>query len=218
MIRVIYGDAKPLLKDETFFRHLEKLDSVMKTRILTPARSESRACRMMTYLMLEALHKRVYSSPLPPILVTELGKPYLKEGPAFSVSHDGTFVAIAMTDDYGEVGVDMQSEPNPVTASRVRRRFLTPPPPYRRGEPEVEFMMAHLERDGVDITPAHAYGTPSSFLCDFVRAEAVMKMTGGGFADFPRLREICATCETFILPMDDVAIALAYRNKTDTEN
>ena len=211
MIKVILGDASPLLKDSVFSAFIENVDSVMKNRILTPKRTESCACRLMTYLVLDALHRREFSSPLPPILITDLGKPYFENGPAFSVSHDKMMIAIAMTADYKEIGVDLQSQPNPVTASRVRRRFLTPIPPYRKGTPEIEFMMAHLEADGIDITPTHAYGTPSTFLQDFVRAEAIMKMTGGGFADFPRLRELCETCETAILPMDDTAIGLAYR-------
>ncbi len=211
MIKVVYGDAKPLLTERVFSAWMENLDSVVKTRILEPKRMEARACRLMSYLVLDALHRREFSSPLPPLLVTDLGKPYLEGGPAISISHDKSMVAVAMTTDFSEIGIDLQSQPNPVTASRVRRRFLTPIPPYRKGAPEIEFMMAHVEGDGVDITPAHAFGTPSTFLSDFVRAEAIMKMTGGGFSDFPRLRELCAECETAIIPMDDVAIGLAYR-------
>ena len=145
------------------------------------------------------------------LLFSELGKPYFENGPAISISHDKLAVAIGMTADYKQLGIDLQSQPNPVTASRVRRRFLTPVPPYRKASPEMEFMMAHIEGGGIDITPTHAYGTPSSFLSDFVRAEAIMKMTGGGFADFPQLRELCEACETAVIPMDDTAIGLAYR-------
>ena len=211
MIKVIYGDIRPLLSTEAFSLFLEKLEGSVRERILEPKRKEHRAHRLAYYLMLDALYRRDYGAPLPQLLFADLGKPYLEKGPALSVSHDQNFVAVAMTGDFEQLGIDIQQQPNPVTASRVRRRFLTPIPPYRKASPEIEFMMAHAEADGMDLTPTHAFGTPSTFLCDYVRAEAIMKMTGGGFSDFPRLAELCATCETAILPLGDVAIGLAYR-------
>ncbi len=212
MIKILYGDATPLLNDRFFSSFIEGFDSMVKARILEPKRVESRACRLMSYLMLDALFKKEFSIHMPALLVTEHGKPYFEKGPAISISHDRLAVAIGLTSDYKELGVDLQSQPNPVTASRVRRRFLTPPPPYRKGAPEIDFMMAHIEGSAIDITPTHAFGTPSRFLLDFVRAEAIMKMTGGGFSDFPNLSSLCETCETAILSMgDEIAIGLAYR-------
>ena len=212
MIKVLCGDATPLLNDKVFSSFMEEIDSAVKARILEPRRKDRSACRLMSYLMLDALYKREFFSPLPPLFISELGKPYLENGPAISISHDKMTVAIGMTADYEQLGLDLQSEPNPVTASRVRRRFLTPIPPYRKGDPDVEFLMAHIERGAIDVTPTHAFGTPSTFLSDYVRAEAIMKMTGGGFADFPKLSELCETCETAILPMGgSTAIGLAYR-------
>ena len=210
MIYVAYGDCAPLLKNDTFEYFYKKMDSFARARISEPKRSEHRAYRLMEQLMLESLFKREFIKPVPEIKVTDLGKPYFEEGPAFSISHDRHLVAIAITADFSQIGIDIQSQPNPVTASRVRRRFLTPIPPYRKGAPDLKFMMAHIEKDGADLTPAHAFGTPSTFLCDYVRAEAVMKQSGGGFADFPRLHSICAECETAILPLGDVAIGLAF--------
>ena len=211
MIKVLLGDATPLLYDSVFSTFIKGLDDEVRTRILAPKRAEHRACRLMAHLMLDALYRSMYSLPVPQVFISDLGKPHLEKGPAISVSHDKLSVAIGLTEDYKELGIDLQSQPNPVTESRVRRRFLTPPPPYRKGAPELDFLMAHIEGNRVDITPTHAYGTPSTFLCNFVRAEAIMKMTGGGFADFPQLHALCETCETAILPMDDVAIGLAYR-------
>ncbi len=211
MIKVVYGDVRPLLRASAFSHFFEMQDGIAQHRIMEPKRKEHRAYRLMTYLMLDALYRRECGAPLPDLRVADLGKPYIEGGPPISISHDGGFVCIAMTADFSEIGVDIQTEPNPVTASRVRRRFLTPVPPYRRANPEIEFLMAHAERDGVDFSPAHPFGTPSSFLCDYVRAEAIMKMTGGGFADFPCLRELCSTCETALLPLGNVAIGLAYR-------
>ena len=215
MIKVLYGDATPLLENKAFSFFIEGIDIAAKGRILDPGRKDRRACRLMSYLMLNALHKREFSSPLPPLLISELGKPYLENGPAISISHDKMMVVVGMTADYKQLGIDLQSEPNPVMASRVRRRFLTPTPPYRKGDPEVEFLMAHIEGGALDITPAHAFGTPSTFLSDYVRAEAIMKMTGGGFADFPNLFALCAACETALIPLEEkgggFAIGLAYR-------
>ncbi len=211
MIKVVYGDARPLLQASAFSHFFDALDRGAQQRILSAKRADHRAYRLMAYLSLDALYRKEMGGPLPEIRVTDLGKPYIEGGPAISVSHDGGFIAIAMTTDFKEIGVDIQAEPNPVMASRVRRRFLTPTPPYQKDSPELEFMMAHAERNGVDLTPAHPFGTPSSFLCDYVRAEAIMKMTGGGFADFPRLRELCAECQTALIPLDNIAIGLAYR-------
>ena len=211
MIKVVYGDSRPLLQASAFSHFFDALDGGAQQRILAAKRAEHRAYRLMVYLTLDALYRKEMGVPLPEIRVTDLGKPYVEGGPAISVSHDGGFIAIALTTDFKEIGVDIQTEPNPVMASRVRRRFLTPTPPYQKDNPAIEFMMAHAEREGVDLTPAHPFGTPSSFLCDYVRAEAIMKMTGGGFADFPRLRELCAECQTALIPLDNIAIGLAYR-------
>ena len=211
MIQIVYGDSRPLLQANIFSHFFDKMDSVAKHRITEPKRKEHRAYRLMTYLALDALYRKNKGMPLPEICFTDLGKPYIKDGPAISVSHDAGLVAIAMTEDFSEIGVDIQAEPNPVMASRVRRRFLTPPPPYQKDSPEYEFLTAHIEADGVDFSVAHPFGTPSTFLCDYVRAEAVMKMTGGGFSDFPRLHALCATCMTALLPIGNVAIGFAYR-------
>ncbi len=211
MIQVVYGDCRALMNAETFSYHLNGLCESAKNRVLEAKRAEHRANRLMYFLITDALYKKLKGEPLPQVLFSDRGKPYLEGGPAISVSHDKMLVAVAMSEAHKEIGVDIQSQPNPVMASRVRRRFLTPPPPFQKGTPEIEFMMAHLEKDGIDLTPTHPYGTPSSFLGDYVLAEAVMKMSGGGFADFPNLGALCATCETMILPLDDVAIGLAYR-------
>lgn len=211
MIYLAYGDCSPLMKSETFDRFFDGLENSVRTRIMEPARAQYRAYRLMEQLMLNAMHRRIFYKNAPEIRIGEHGKPFFENGPAFSISHDGYLVCIAMTDEFSSLGADIQSEPNPVTASRVRRRFLTPIPPFRRGEPEVRFMMAHIERDGLDLTPAHPFGKPSTFLCDYVRAEAVMKQNGGGFADFPRLHALCEGCETAVLPLGDIAIGLAYR-------
>ena len=211
MIKIIYGDCRPLMKSDVFSKCLEGLSESAKNRVLDAKRSEHRAHRLMYFMMLDALYRKEKGAPLPEIYISDLGKPYIENGPAISISHDREYVAVAMSESYKEIGVDIQTELNPVMASRVRRRFLTPPFPYQKGEPEIEFMMAHVEDGSIDITPAHPYGMPSTFLCDYVRAEAIMKMSGGGFADFPRLRDLCAECETALIPMDDVAIGLAYR-------
>ena len=211
MIQVVFGDSSRLMNPEAFSYHLNSLCESAKNRVLEAKRMEHRANRLMYFLIADALYKRQKGEPLPQVLFSDRGKPYLEVGPAISVSHDKMLVAVAMSEAHKELGVDIQSQPNPVMASRVRRRFLTPAPAYRKGEPEIEFMMAHVEKDGIDLTPTHPYGTPSSFLGDYVLAEAVMKMSGGGFADFPNLGALCATCETAILPLDEVAIGIAYR-------
>lgn len=211
MIKVIYGDCRPLFQASAFEYFFENLSDAVKRRIMEPKRKEHQVHRLMTHLVLDALYRKELGEPLPEVRYTDLGKPYIEGGPAFSISHDAGFVAVAMTTDFKELGVDLQTEPNPVTASRVRRRFLTPVPPFQKDSSELEFLMAHAEREGIDFTPAHPFGTPSTFLCDYVRAEAIMKMTGGGFSDFPRLRELCAECQTTLIPLGDVAIGLAYR-------
>ncbi len=211
MIKVIYGDCRPLMKANAFSLCIDRVSESAKRRVMEAKRGEHRAHRLMYFMMLDSLYRKEKNEPLPEIYISDLGKPYIKGGPAISISHDREYVAIAMSETYTELGIDIQTQPNPVMASRVRRRFLTPPFPYQKGEPEIEFMMAHVEADTIDITPAHPFGTPSTFLCDYVRAEAIMKMSGGGFADFPRLRELCEQCETALIPMDDVAIGIAYR-------
>lgn len=210
MIKVVFGDCSPLLNKEVFSYYLNILSESARQRVLDAKRADHRANRLMYFLTADALYKKEKGAPLPEILFSDRGKPYIAGGPAISVSHDKALVAVAMSDTFSQIGVDIQEQPNPVMASRVRRRFLTPTPPYRKGNCEIEFMIAHLENGTVDITPSHPFGSPSTFLCDYVRAEAILKMSGGGFADFPRLRELCEECETALIPMDDVAIGLAY--------
>ena len=167
MIKVIYGDSRSLLGGSTFSHFFEKMSDTAKQRIMEPKRKDHRAYRLMTYLMLDALYRRELGAPLPELCFADHGKPYIENGPAFNVSHDAGYVAIAMTKDFKDVGID--------------------------------------------ITPAYPFGTPSTFVCDYVRAEAIMKMTGGGFSDYPRLRDLCAECQTALVPLGEIAIGLAYR-------
>ena len=59
-----------------------------------------------------------------PLLYTPQGKPYLKHGPCFNLSHSGQFAALAVSDR--PIGLDLQDMTQKITPQRLANRWFTP--------------------------------------------------------------------------------------------
>ena len=93
-----------------------------------------------------------------PLLCTPQGKPYLKHGPCFNLSHSGHFAALAISDQ--PVGLDLQDmthQPSP----RLADRWFTPE------------------------EAAWIHGNPDRFFHVWTRKESVVKALGLGLAALP---------------------------------
>lgn len=115
-----------------------------------------------------------FSLPEAEILRTECGKPYFEaEGyPAFSISHSGGLIAVAITRDGGRVGIDVESADR-LCNTRLSDRFFSGLRLTGEGGPEIRTSLP----EGASLAPAA--DTPTS---RFTLGEAIIKCDGRGFA------------------------------------
>ena len=147
----------------------------------------------------------------------EFGKPEFEHlNISFSISHRGDDVAILLSDE-GEVGVDLECLIDEKRAVGIESRFLREIYPEGGEIHNIELVSAALSADGekieiekmgcdsipknpTDFTKwrendnynLHIWQISPSFdiTSRWTALEAVMKLTGKGFADFPRAAEI----------------------------
>ncbi|HBJ19282.1 MAG TPA: hypothetical protein DDY70_06075 [Clostridiales bacterium] len=167
------------------------------------------------YRLLADLYREVYGKTLPALKCAPGGKPYLvgRGVPHFSLSHEGHIVGVLFSDR--EVGLDINRTTRGAN-ERACRRFLTG---MRESLPLPADTMTFYRatyREGAAYQPTPFSPTlieGEDAAARFARAEACMKLSGGGFADLPRLGEISmkARVLTFRLPAphETYAVALA---------
>lgn len=90
------------------------------------------------------------------------GKPSLKDGPSFNLSHSGALALYAFADS-GELGVDVELQNDDFAKDRIAERFFSPA--------EVRSLRA---------LPAEQQ--PGAFLCCWTRKEAFIKARGDGLS------------------------------------
>lgn len=175
------------------------------------------------YRLLADLYREVYGKTLPALQCAKGGKPYLvgRDVPHFSLSHEGCVVGVLFSD--GEVGLDINRTTRGAN-ERACRRFLTGmreslPLPAER----VTFYRATY-REGAAYLPTPFSPTPiagEDSAARFARAEACMKLSGGGFADLPRLGEISAAARVLAFrlpsPHETYAVAIAASEEKTTD-
>lgn len=146
VMEVYVMDVSPLRGRER--EALERLSAERREKALRLRREEARLLSIGAGLLLRMAGLE------PPFAFGEHGKPYLPGGPAFSLTHTGTFAALAVQEN--RVGLDAE------TIAPVRRaaaRALT--------SGERRFMEAEPER---------------RFTYLWTRKEAVLKCTGAGLS------------------------------------
>ena len=192
----------------------------------------------VAYAMLDTLYRAKFNTPTPIIAKSELGKPYFVDCSChFSISHGKGLCAVLLTDE-GECGVDIEPEIEENRAKKIDTRFLCdrlPVRPLKRdielrfeltggvnaqepkpsGEVEIkelelagEVKIQGVEVENFDKMPITAKWTV---------LEAVLKMSGEGFAAFSKRLEIAdgARTKTLLFANEKRAfyVTLAVKNK-----
>lgn len=176
--KVTYKDLIPLLTKN-------------EQKRLTHGKSESyRRASGAGRALLCSLFRATMGKEAPAVFCTKLGAPYFETSHVrFSLSHDDTVVAVALSPSGRGVGVDVQSfasirrfDDEHLSSLKDRYRLLS-----REGDcPEIRLYQAELREGRFIFTPEE--GTPmkgdlrTSFLADFTFTEALLKARGTGFS------------------------------------
>lgn len=176
-------------------------------------------------ILLGELFSEAYpNEKMPEILKGKYGKPYFAgEGKFFNITHEGGLAAVILSDE-GEVGIDLQSLPSELRSREKIEERLT------RVIRECDYYFTRAgvcEPCGIEIYSFLPLGddavtrslpTQSIKVYDEPRAlssadgelvrqwselEALMKLSGGGFADVGRIHEILATAKIKTLWVSD---------------
>ncbi len=150
--------------------------------------------------LLFSLFEATMGTKAPTVFTTKLGAPhFVTSRVRFSISHDDTTVAVALSPSGREVGVDIQGfasldryEPSRLTALRERYSLVEP-----SGEnPKVRLLRAKLHDGHFTFEPEQPVAPIDdprlSFLASFTYTEALLKAHGTGFAsrsEAPSLKE-----------------------------
>ena len=176
--KVFYKDLSPLLpKDEQ--------------KRLTHGKSEAyRRASAAGRALLFALFRATMGKEAPTVFSTKLGAPYFATSHVrFSISHDDTVVAVALSPTEKAVGVDVQSfesvqrfTDEHLSSLKDRYRLLT-----RKGDcPEIRLLKAELRGENFTFLPMECTAPKAdfqaAFLSDFTLTEALLKACGTGFS------------------------------------
>ena len=101
-----------------------RLSSAVVCRVEEAKNKAIKRQRSAAYSLLSALYEAVYRDTLPEVIFSELGKPrFCYGGISFSISHRDSAV-IAVINDSGEVGCDIEELRNVGRVVKLRERFL----------------------------------------------------------------------------------------------
>ena len=192
----------------------------------------------VAYAMLDTLYRAKFNTPTPIIEKNEYGKPYFVDGSChFSISHGKGFCAVLLTDE-GECGVDIEPEIEENRAKKIDTRFLSDRLPVRPLKRDIE--LRHELTGGVNAQETKPTGEVEiqeleltggvkiqgveveSFdkmpiTAKWTVLEAVLKMSGEGFAAFSKRLEIAAVAGTKTLfaggGQNPFYVTLAVKNK-----
>jgi hypothetical protein len=170
----------------------------------------------VAYAMLDTLYRAKFNTPTPIIEKNEYGKPYFVDGSChFSISHGKGLCAVLLTDE-GECGVDIEPEIEENRAKKIDTRFLSDRLPVRPLKRDIE--LRHELTGGVKIQGVEVENFDKMpITAKWTVLEAVLKMSGEGFAAFSKRLEIAAVAETKTLFFDGgqnpFYVTVAVKNK-----
>ena len=160
----------------------------------------------VAYAMLDTLYRAKFNTPTPIIEKNEYGKPYFVDGSChFSISHGKGLCAVLLTDE-GECGVDIEPEIEENRAKKIDTRFLCDRLPVRSLKRDIELRLeltggvnaqepkpsGEVEIQELEVGGAEGLTTTAKWTV----LEAVLKMSGEGFAAFSKRLEIAAGART----------------------
>lgn len=160
----------------------------------------------VAYAMLDTLYRAKFNTPTPVIEKNEYGKPYFTDGSChFSISHGKGLCAVLLTDE-GECGVDIEPEIEETRAKKIDTRFLCDRLPVRPLKRDLELRQeltgganaqeskpsGEVEIQELEVGGAEGLTTTAKWTV----LEAVLKMSGEGFAAFSKRLEIAEGART----------------------
>ena len=160
----------------------------------------------VVYAMLDTLYRAKFNTPTPVIEKNEYGKPYFTDGSChFSISHGKGLCAVLLTDE-GECGVDIEPEIEETRAKKIDTRFLSDRLPVRPLKRDIELRQeltggenaqepkpsGKVEIQELEVGGAEGLTTTAKWTV----LEAVLKMSGEGFAAFSKRLEIAERART----------------------
>ncbi len=151
------------------------------------------------YVLLKYLYKTFFKGDMPRVGWTKDGKPYFEDSEvSFSISHDGDFCAVLMSDDYENVGIDIQSVPSSLRVfDRLARRILAKSVTQKVKEiiddaPNAGVLYHRLSEKGIESVKQNECeisGRERDFLFAWTTTEATLKSVGEGLAKFKHTEE-----------------------------
>lgn len=181
----------------------------------------------VAYAMLDTLYRAKFNTPTPVIEKNEYGKPYFVDGSChFSISHGKGLCAVLLTDE-GECGVDIEPEIEENRAKKIDTRFLSDRLPVRPLKRDIELRFELTggvnaqepkPSGGVKIQGVEAESFDKMpITAKWTVLEAVLKMSGEGFAAFSKRLEIAAGARTKTLfaggGQNPFYVTVAVKNK-----
>ena len=181
----------------------------------------------VVYAMLDTLYRAKFNTPTPVIEKNEYGKPYFTDGSChFSISHGKGLCAVLLTDE-GECGVDIEPEIEETRAKKIDTRFLSDRLPVRPLKRDIELRQeltggenaqepkpsGEVEIQGVEVESFDKMPITAKWTV----LEAVLKMSGEGFAAFSKRLEIAEGAGTKTLfaggRQNPFYVTVAVKNK-----
>ena len=126
-------------------------------------------------------YRHLYGGELPEIILNDSGKPSFSSGaPAFSISHSGGLVALALSDTASALGVDIERHREIIQREKIEKRLLAglDTPKWDGGEAEIIFLGLNREKRETEPTRAKKMG----FFERWTLLESLLKCDGGGFS------------------------------------
>lgn len=165
--------------------------------------------------LLSDFYKKIFGCTHPEIKKSELGKPYFDfpSPRSISISHSDGAIAIALSDEKAEVGIDIQSEIEAEKAYRISHRFPFVKERFFKEITDVCVFKATLNRDSFSfekISPSPCQNGDFTLL--WTITEAVLKADGGGFSSAKKLEELEKICNIFNFKTNSFYVSVAKNN------
>lgn len=162
--------------------------------------------------LLSDFYKKIFGCAHPEIKKSELGKPYFDfpNSHPFSISHSKGAVAVAVSDEACNIGIDVQKEVGKEKATRIFARFPFVKKRSFKEEPDIRIFKATLFDSTFlfeELKPAPC--RESDFTLLWTNTEAALKSDGGGFASAKKLDEIEKSCSIFSFKEGEFYISIA---------
>jgi phosphopantetheinyl transferase len=188
-------------------------------KIKNTKNKKEKKLRIGAYSVLAELYKILMGKDvsLPEIFYTGEGKPHfntnndnnsLPRAPVFSLSHDGVIACVSISDDCGEVGIDVQTMPRRrIAMERIAERFFAP---FSKAEVNdesnekgilssvetkiffydfIDGKISTSQNIGIELNEIPYSSVKDDFIAKWTLLEATLKMSGAGIGCSEDIKE-----------------------------